>query len=119
MIEHLDPTVTVITTQTGDEYAKLAAAALKAQLIFVCLSEAVQFAKMQAPSVYSKSVADMFGGPTITATNFNMIAVDELLEHTEDDRIPGLLAQWNRAKVQRNKNLMRDLEKRIKCIRGY
>lgn len=42
---------------------------------------------------------------------------------TESDeqkaKLRALKAQWNRAKMQRNKNLMRDIERAMECIRGY
>ena len=37
----------------------------------------------------------------------------------QEEAIKPLIAQWNRAKVQKNKNLMRDIERKMQCIRGY
>ncbi len=47
------------------------------------------------------------------------ITIHEIKTSETDNQIKVLMSQWNRAKVQKNKNLMRDIERRIKCIRGY
>lgn len=41
------------------------------------------------------------------------------LSYLDDPKYKRLLAQYERARQQRNKHLMRDLEKQLKFMRGY
>jgi hypothetical protein len=61
------------------------------------------------------------GGKTYrTSVSSNIITIHPPEPTSEqEEKIKPLVAQWNRAKVQKNKNLMRDIERKIECIRGY
>lgn len=50
---------------------------------------------------------------TITVTSTRVVDTEK------EQLLKQLQSQWNRAKVQKNKNLMRDIEARIKSVRGY
>lgn len=71
----------------------------------------IDFAWFDQEPIVSPSVAEMVSRlPKVPELHINKLVEPKLKQ---------LTTQWNRAKVQGNKNLMRDLERQMECLRGY